>query len=76
MAPARSDALLEARLINIAQRHEVCVALVLEIAYVLAANQTVPDEADLYAVVCAQQPSISECAECGGAERGAPRGIR
>ena len=50
--------LLEARLVNVAQCHKVGVTLFLEIADVLAANQTVPDEADLHPVVCAGNARI------------------
>ena len=73
---ARRDALFQARLVNIAHGRKIGVLLILEIEDVLGADQSIPDEADLHTVIRAEQPAISECAECGGAERGAPRGIR
>ena len=75
-APARRDALFQARLVDVAHGGKIGVLLILEIEDVLGADQAVADEADLHAVIGAEQPAIGECAECGGAERGAPRGIR
>ena len=75
-ASARRDALFQARLVDVAHGRKIGVLLILEIEDVLGADQSIPDEADLHAVVGAQQPAIGECAECGSAESGAPRGIR
>ena len=55
---ARCQALFQARLADFAHRGQVRVLLILEIVDVLAADQPIADEADLDAVVCAQQALV------------------
>ena len=55
---------------------QIGVLLVLEIEDVLGADEAVADEADLDAVIGAEEPAIGERAECGGADGGAARGMR
>ena len=67
-APARSDALFQARLVDMAHSGKIGVLLILEIEDVLGADQSIPDEADLYPVIRAEQPAIGKCAECSCAK--------
>src|SRR5215471_4656237 len=51
---ARGEALLESRLVDIRERHQIRIVLVLEVVYVLSADQSVADESNLDAVVRAE----------------------
>jgi hypothetical protein len=69
------ETFLQARLVDIRETHQIDIAELLEIAHVLFADQTEPDEPDADAVIRAKDPFVLCGRQGGGTQELSPGGL-